>query len=392
MQDQSSTPRPRWPAGHTIPQRYLSERYQQQGGLVQVADDAAAFAGNKPLEDVARFMFLSLAFDQIHNEGLEGDFAELGVYQGSTAAVLARHARRLNRRLSLMDTYEGFDQKDLRNGMDAGRRAAFNDTSLEAVRQRVGEQNTFYIKGYFPDTAAQLPDDTRYCLVHLDADLFGPIMSGLQYFYSRVVPGGFLIIHDYGSLCWPGAETAVDTFFSDKPESVIPIPDSAGSAVIRRARSAGSDLTWIAKQRSLAYDVWHPAGNNQLIRILTDGWSMPEPWGVWGVGPSHLLTLNVSSAAQLIVDLDVHAFVWDASTGREVDFLVDGRHVTKRTFSSAKDHVTISLSVAPTTDSNAVVTIELRPRLAATPARTVPGSTDTRPLGVALHRLRVRSS
>jgi hypothetical protein len=66
-------------------------------------------------------------------------------------------------------------------------------------------------------------------------------MSGLEYFYPRMVPGGFLIIHDYGSLTWEGAEKAVDTFFADKPESVIPIPDSSGSAVVRRmAAQAGS--------------------------------------------------------------------------------------------------------------------------------------------------------
>ena len=77
-------------------------------------------------------MFLSLAFDQIGKEQLPGDFAELGVYKGQTAAILARHARRLGRKAWLLDTFEGFDKKDF-TGIDAGTSRMFDDTSLEAV-------------------------------------------------------------------------------------------------------------------------------------------------------------------------------------------------------------------------------------------------------------------
>ena len=36
----------------------------------------------------------------------------------------------------------------------------------------------------------------QYALVHLDADLYSPQFSGLQYFYPRMTPGGVIIIHD----------------------------------------------------------------------------------------------------------------------------------------------------------------------------------------------------
>jgi O-methyltransferase len=157
MSNDTSSKAP-WPHSIGIPQHFTAgyQRYLELGGLVDVTDDARAYAGDKPLRDVERLIFLSLAFDQIHKESLQGDFAELGVYQGSTAAVLARHARRLNRQIYLLDTYEGFDQQDF-SGLDAGRRAAFSDSSLEAVRARVRETKTTFIKGYFPQTAEQLP-------------------------------------------------------------------------------------------------------------------------------------------------------------------------------------------------------------------------------------------
>lgn len=383
-----------WPYGGGIPQRFSAryDRYQQLGGLVDIAADGQAYAGQEPIRDVERFVFLSLAFDQIHKEGLEGDFAELGVYQGSTAAVLARHARRLGRQIYLLDTYEGFNQEDF-SGLDAGRRVAFADTSLEAVRARVGEANTCYVKGYFPQTAEHLPEDGRYCLVHIDTDLYAPIMAGLEYFYPRLVPGGFLIIHDYGSLVWEGAEKAIDTFFADKPESVVPIPDSSGSAVIRRLRQPGAEPSWITRRQRLAPDVWHSAANGQLATILTEGWSAPEPWGTWGVGASHRIQLAITPelGASVAVDIDGHAFVWDEAVGRTMDVFVNEAPFTTVTFSKAQNFASISLEPVRTTGDRGTLTIEFRPRNVVIPREVAPPIQESRTLGLALHRIRIRT-
>ena len=82
----------------------------------------------------------------------------------------------------------------------------------------------------------QMPNDLKFALVHIDCDLYTPIVNALNYFYPRLMPGGYLIIHDYFSLAWDGAEKAVDEFFADKFEPVIPLTDGCGSAVIRKAR------------------------------------------------------------------------------------------------------------------------------------------------------------
>jgi Macrocin-O-methyltransferase (TylF) len=392
--DSSSASKAPWPYRIGIPQRFSAKypRYQQLGGLVDVAEDARAYAGEEPIRDVERFIFLSLAFDQIHKERLEGDFAELGVYQGSTAAVLARHARRLNRQIYLLDTYEGFDQQDF-SGLDAGRRLAFTDTSLNAVQARVGTANATYIKGYFPQTANQLPDDGRYCLVHIDTDLYAPIMSGLEYFYPRMVPGGFLIIHDYGSLTWEGAEKAVDTFFADKPEGVIHIPDSSGSAVIRRQRPTSTGPTWIARRQILPEDIWHSAANGKLSNILTDGWSSPEPWGTWGVGPSHTIKLMTHSHTDryISVDIDLHAFAWEEHTERQIDVFVNGQLFSLISVTKAKNFTSLSLQPLQTDDTQGLLTIEFRPRMVVAPKDVIPTIAEPRTLGVGLHRIRVRS-
>jgi len=71
-------------------------------------------------------------------------------------------------------------------------------------------------------------------LVHIDCDLYAPVDAALRYFYPRLITGGFLVIHDYLNFFWNGVGRAVDEFFADKPEKLVPIPDKSGTAVIRK--------------------------------------------------------------------------------------------------------------------------------------------------------------
>jgi hypothetical protein len=219
------------------PDRY-SEKYQEylkRTGRDIISGREKFFRNNRKNNggDLTRYYFLNLVIDQIHKDGIQGDFAELGVFKGNTAFLLAEAATRSGTTAYLFDTYEGFSQDDLK-GIDKSRAVMFTDTSLEAVKSLVGDRNVEYVKGYFPDSTALVPDDRSFCLVHLDCDLYAPFSAALHYFYDRLVPGGFLIMHDYSSLWWEGVEKAVDEFFADKPEKVVPIPDKSGTAVVRK--------------------------------------------------------------------------------------------------------------------------------------------------------------
>lgn len=186
--------------------------------------------------DLARLvMFLENA-RLVEHEGIAGSIAELGVYKGTTAKLL--HELLPGRRLWLFDTFEGFDARDL----EGERKAAafrFDDTSLDAVLGYVGrEGDVRACKGRFPETAQEVPSDEVFALVHLDADLHKPTADALAFFYPRLAPGGFLILHDYGSLAWPGVAQAVDAFFAERPESIVRIPDKSGTAIVRRLKEA----------------------------------------------------------------------------------------------------------------------------------------------------------
>jgi hypothetical protein len=383
------------------PQRYLGNhsRYLARGGQCNLEEDLKGYlAGDANREDMARFYFFSLAFDQIVKEGLEGDLAELGVYKGNTATLLAAYARRLGATAYMLDTFEGFNQDDL-VGIDADAKVgSFSDTSLDAVRGLVGEGGVRFIKGYFPAAAAELPQNGTYCFVHIDCDLFAPIKSGIEYFYPRLVPGGFLIAHDYSSLHWNGAEKAVDEFFLDKPECPIPLPDCAGSVVIRKARNPGSGESWIdRKRRALLGPEWATAANGRIAELLGNGWSAPEPWGVWGVGDTHVMHLprGLDCADDLELEFDVEAAITPARSEQVVEVSVSGRCLEEWTFTQAVNRdirqLRIPADVATMRRSqDGSISIEFKPRSVKSVSLIKPHSRDSRPLGLGLHRIRLK--
>lgn len=384
------------------PQRYLGNysRYLARGGQRHLDEDLKGYlAGGANEGDMARFYFFSLAFDQIVKEGLEGDLAELGVYKGNTATLLAAYARRLGVTAYLLDTYEGFSREDL-VGIDADAKAgAFSDTSLEAVRALVGEESVRFIKGSFPATAAELPKDSTYCFVHIDCDLYVPMASALEYFYPRLVPGGFLVAHDYSSLHWKGAEKAVDEFFLDKPECPLPLPDGAGSVAIRKARSPNPEGSWIdRKRRALLGSEWTSAANGGLAELLGKGWSDPESWGVWGVGDIHVLHLaRRDSVHDLDLEFDVEAVVTPTRSEQVVDISVGGHGLEVWTFNRAQNRgirrLRIPVDLAtPQRSHDASISIEFKPKSMKSVSQISPGSSDSRSLGLGLHRVRLRQS
>jgi hypothetical protein len=384
--------------GVNVPQRYSvnAQRYATRGGMVRVAEDAQGFLqGKDNAADMARYYFFCLVFDQIVKEGLTGDLAELGVYQGHTASLLATMARRLGSTAYLLDTFAGFNEADLK-GIDAGVRMGFADTSIEAVRALVGEQNVRFVPGYFPSSAVQLPPDATFCLVHLDCDLYAPMASALAYFYPRLVPGGFLIVHDYSSLHWDGAERALHEFLADKAESLVPLPDSAGSAVIRKIRAPSRYDNWYVRRNArLIGPEWTPAANGKLAAILGDGWSSSEEWGVWGVDGAHELDVFVDRppTGDIELQLEVAAMLLAGRAPREIKLFVGGRELETWIFTAERNRSvrTLRLSSQHLPAGNhdlPAIRVEFRPTVIAAANEANPEVGDQRRLGLALHRLR----
>jgi O-methyltransferase len=183
------------------------------------------------MQDYFRYATLGLAVQRVLYEDIAGALAEVGVWRGETSAFLHRLAP--GRRLYLFDTFTGFPAGDLPPGAADVR---FRDTSESAVRERVGASANVVLRpGYVPETLAGLEDET-FAFVLLDLDLLDPTVASLEFFYPRLSPGGYLVVHDYNNpeSDW-ACKRALDGFLADKPERVVELGDMWGSALVRRA-------------------------------------------------------------------------------------------------------------------------------------------------------------
>jgi len=187
--------------------------------------------------DINRLISIVLNLEKVLGEdNIQGDLAEVGVWKGNTACLLAYYAHEYERKCFLFDTYTGFDSRDLKGVDKKFGTENFNDTSLELVKSVIGSEaigTCEFIKGYFPKSIPDYLYKEKFAIVSLDCDLYKPMKAGLTWFYPRMQNGAIFLLHDYSSGCWEGAKQAIDEFCSEANQHVILLPDKSGSAFIR---------------------------------------------------------------------------------------------------------------------------------------------------------------
>lgn len=153
---------------------------------------------------------------------LNADTVECGVAAGTSSYIILNGVNRDTINHHIFDSFEGLSQPSVNDGFHWKK----GDISfeLEKVQKNLGNyKNCKYYKGWIPHRFNEL-SDKNFSLVHIDLDLYEPIMDSLNFFYERVISGGFIISDDYGLNTCPGAKKAFDEFFYDKPDLMIEIP------------------------------------------------------------------------------------------------------------------------------------------------------------------------
>lgn len=157
-----------------------------------------------------------------------GAVAELGVYRGFFARCM--NLLMPNRRLYLFDSFAGFAPEDC-----AGEafQAAHRNTAVEKVLSIMPKPEKVTVKaGFFPGSLEGLEE--RFCLVSVDVDFESTTLEGLRYFWPRLNPGGYLLLHDWGSLRLRGAARALEAYEGELGQRLpaVPIPDLGGSIIL----------------------------------------------------------------------------------------------------------------------------------------------------------------
>lgn len=168
----------------------------------------------------------------------ESSVAEIGVYRGDFAKIINETFP--YKKLFLFDTFDGFDDAEYRKdrqteGVDASYINNFKDTSVELVLNRMPHRENCVIKkGFFPKTTADC-GDLKFCFVSIDVDLFDPIYNSLEFFFPRLVEGGYLFIHEYNHGHYTGVKKAVSQY-EERFGKIrkIPIADKNGTLIVTK--------------------------------------------------------------------------------------------------------------------------------------------------------------
>jgi|SRR5579864_7896596 len=178
---------------------------------------------------VERLYDLYKTVEHVVRAKVPGDIVECGVWKGGSmmmAALALKRCGDVERPLWLYDTFSGLPVPDPDRDVDLLGNPAIDRWrdnwamgSLEEVKENLastGYPVLNFIVGLVEDTlrpGSSTPQKIAVC--RLDTDWYSSIKTELEVLWSRIVPGGFLIIDDYGH--WQGARLATDEFFAENP-------------------------------------------------------------------------------------------------------------------------------------------------------------------------------
>jgi O-methyltransferase len=187
-----------------------------------------------------RLFGLIEAVNYIVQHNIEGSFVECGVWKGGSMLATAEallNKKVTNRLLYLYDTFEGmpppgdkdisYDNQDAESMLASNKNKEKNlvwaYSGLEEVKRTMQlapypASNINYIKGKVEDTIpSTLPE--KIALLRLDTDWYESTRHELIHLYPKLVPGGVLIIDDYGY--WKGARKAVDEYIAENNIQIL---------------------------------------------------------------------------------------------------------------------------------------------------------------------------
>ncbi|MFH1133493.1 MAG: TylF/MycF/NovP-related O-methyltransferase [Nanoarchaeota archaeon] len=161
--------------------------------------------------------------------GLPGAIVECGVFKGVSLVRLA-HFRDLfgnafGKKIIGFDVFGEFPATGFKDDHTfrekfvkaAGAQSIGEEQLWEVLKAKRIERNIDLVKG---DVCQTVPayvkknPHLRISLLNLDVDIYEPSVVILEQLWDRIVPGGVLVLDDYGT--FPGETKAVDEFFKGK--------------------------------------------------------------------------------------------------------------------------------------------------------------------------------
>jgi O-methyltransferase len=159
---------------------------------------------------------------------LQGDFVECGVNKGGYARMLYEYLplAQSPRKFFLMDTFNGFDGASITQAeRERGIPDAYRYTEcFEQVRETFAPfLNAVLVRGAIPSTLTQVTSQ-QVAFLSIDMNCVEPEITAAEYFWDRMVPGGFILLDDYGHPLHIAQKRAFDGFARAHGVKILQLP------------------------------------------------------------------------------------------------------------------------------------------------------------------------
>lgn len=162
---------------------------------------------------------------------LDGDFVECGVNTGYMSRTIMEyvHFSQLKHRFYLLDTFTGVSAKyattrEIAAGRDLN---VYAGTYEQACRTFATFPNVKIIRGTVPDTLSEV-DATRVAYLSLDMNATLPEIAAAEFFWPKLIPGGVMLLDDYGYPGYEEVKSAYDSFAKARCVRVLSLPTGQG--------------------------------------------------------------------------------------------------------------------------------------------------------------------
>ena len=158
---------------------------------------------------------------------IDGDFVECGSHRGTSSRIIVEYLgfAAVEKRFVMFDLFEDIGQSKLQNYPD------LEGGIYDFVKSRfAGYPNADVVRGFVPDILeGNTPE--KIAFLHIDMNNVEAEIGALDLLFDRVVPGGSIVLDDYGWKAYEEQMVAEEKFFGDRGYRILEMPTGQGLVI-----------------------------------------------------------------------------------------------------------------------------------------------------------------
>ena len=166
-------------------------------------------------------------------KNLPGDFVECGVYKGGYSRAICEFLdfSKLGKTFFLFDTFEGLDvsqvsERESSSGL-LETYSGYDDAILEDLRNTFEGFPVKIVKGSVPSSLSEVEIDS-VAFLSIDMNMAEPEIAAANFFWDRIIPGGVILLDDYGFHAHVEQRIAFDAFARERKVRIFSLPTGQG--------------------------------------------------------------------------------------------------------------------------------------------------------------------